>query len=174
MALESESEYEDSGRDWSKFMWLGIAVVVAIMLAVLFKPEREVPVAQTRAHAWHILIEFEGADPEKSRVALELATQVRQRISDGESFEALAREFSEDEFSGGRGGDLGWMARGSLTATIDEYVWTAPLNQISEVLQSSYGFHIVRVTAREIAEAELYERALHERVLRDTAAGNEP
>ena len=173
MTSESDSKLDNAGRDWSKYMWYVVAAAAVVMIGVLFIPQGEVRVVQTRSHAWHILFEFEGTDLEQGQAALELATLVRKRIVDGEDFEKMAREFSEDTYSGGKGGDLGWLYEGDLTAPVDTYVWEAPLNQISEIIQSSYGFHIVRVTAREIADADVYERELHERVLNQNASDGE-
>ena len=173
MAWESDQEAPDAGRDWSKLLWYGLALVVAIMLLLLFVPEGG-PASQSRARVWHILIPISGLNPEDADTGLTQILSLRQRVVDGESFSSLAREYSGDEDSASRGGDLGWVVHSELADGIDGYIWTAPLNEISDVIQTGFGFHIVLVTDREIAEAEQYERSLHDRVIEESSSGDQP
>lgn len=173
MAWESDQEVPDGGRDWSKLLWYGLALVVAIMLVLLFVPKGG-PASQSRARVWHILITIGGQNPEDADTALTQILSLRQRVVDGESFSSLAREYSGDEDSASRGGDLGWVVHSELADAIEGYIWTAPLNEISDVIQTGFGFHIVLVTDREIAEAEQYERSLHDRVIEESSADEQP
>jgi parvulin-like peptidyl-prolyl isomerase len=90
---------------------------------------------------------------------------LRERILNGENFGKLAREYSGDESSAARGGDLGWVRRGDQTETVDDYIWIAPLGEVSGVLVSPYGLHLLLVTERHFSDAEEYEKQLKERVL---------
>lgn len=173
MTWESDPETPSGGRDWSKLLWAVVAVAAVAMLIVLYMPQND-PTTKSQVRVWHILIPGEFGDASGSDAALSQMLGLRQRILDGEKFAALAREYSTDEGSSARGGDLGWVSHGELADPIDEYIWTAPLDEVSDVIQTQHGFHLVLVTDREIAEAEKYEQRLHERVLEENYIVNEP
>lgn len=147
--------------------WGGIVTSFTFMYLatsgpILWTPEVE-PV--TEARVWHILIKVEPPTEAGEQAALEQVQALRKRIVKGERFAKLAQEFSTDPSSNTRGGDLGWIRRGELTEAIDQYIWTAPINEVSPVLVSSYGLHLVLVTERYFSDAEKYEEELKERVL---------
>jgi len=173
MAWESDQEEAEVGRDWSKLLWYAITLVVVGMLVWMFVPKGGVE-AQSRVRAWHILIPAQGSDPEDRDAALSQALDLRQRILDGEDFSSLASEYSSDEYSAAKGGDLGWVRHGELTDEVDAFIWSAPMNEISEVIPTGYGYHLVLVTDRIISDAEQYERTLHERVLEDSSGTSQP
>jgi len=81
--------------------------------------------------------------------ALALATQIRQRILDGEDFAALAAEYSDDTGSGANGGDLGWAKRGAYVPEFDETVFTLPIGETSELVKTQFGYHIIQVIERD-------------------------
>ncbi len=172
MPWESDNEEGSAGRDWSKTMWIGIGALVVIMLVLLFIPQGGKAV-QSRARAWHILIEYNPRVLGERQAALETISSLREQIVGGQSFSKLAREYSSDEHSGPRGGDLGWVHRGELSDNIDAVIWTLPVNEVSEVIETGFGLHLVLITDREIAEAEQYERELHERVMQDSSGREE-
>ena len=163
MPWESENEEGGGGRDWSKYMWIGIGALIVVMLILLFIPREQVG-AQSRARTWHILIKYDIRTPGDRQAALDTIHDLRERVIAGEGFSKLAREYSSDDDSAPRGGDLGWVHRDELSDNIDAVIWTLPVNEVSEVIETGFGLHIVLVTDREIAEAEQYERELHERV----------
>lgn len=172
MPWDSDNEGAGGGRDWSKIMWIGVGALISIMLVLLFIPQNR-KVVQTRARAWHILIEYDFRVPGERQAALETIHGLREQIVAGESFSKLAREYSSDEISAPRGGDLGWVHRDELTENIDLAVWTLPVNEVSEVIETGFGLHLVLITGREFAEAERYERELHERVLQKSSGSEE-
>lgn len=163
MPWESENE-AGGGRDWSKMMWYGIAAILLVMVVYLFIPQGG-PASYSRARVWHILIGYNGTVPGEREAALETINDLRERIVGGESFSKLAKEYSGDPNSAARGGDLGWIAHGDLSDKFEEIIWTQPVNEITEVVETNRGLHIILVSDRELDEAEQYERILHERVL---------
>jgi len=60
---------------------------------------------------------------------------------------------------------LGWAPRGTYAASFEEYCWKGEVGKISDVIQTQYGFHIIRVDDRHIASAELYEKEIERKVL---------
>jgi peptidyl-prolyl cis-trans isomerase D len=98
--------------------------------------------------ASHILIAFKGGagDAEKAKVrerAAQILAQVRK--SPG-SFAELARKNSEDPGSASKGGDLEFFSRGMLTRPFEDAAFRLKPNQISDLVESDYGFHIIKIT----------------------------
>ena len=75
------------------------------------------------------------------------AEALLDRLARGENFAALAREHSDDTGTRARGGDLGTFTRETHTATFDEAAFSLAPGQTSPVIQTEFGFHIIRVTA---------------------------
>ena len=109
--------------------------------------ERDQPFARVLTH--HILIRVPvAATPAMADSIVRFAESLRERIAAGESFEELARQYSQDPGSARNGGSLGWVARGQLVPEIDGIIFDLEINEISDVVRSSFGFHIVKVTDR--------------------------
>lgn len=101
----------------------------------------EVPPIAEQSHARHILVETEDE-----------AKAVIDRLKAGEDFADLAAELSTDTGSGANGGDLGFVPRGRFVDPIDEAVFSLPIGQISEPIQTQFGWHVVEVLEREERE----------------------
>jgi parvulin-like peptidyl-prolyl isomerase len=160
MAEDFDSTNEP--KDRTKLLWAGILVLVVLMVAALWFSGRPSPNA-SQVHARHILIGFNAADAGERARALELANDLRKRLEAGEDFAILARDYSADPGSASRGGDLGYAERGIYAANFDNYCWSAPVGQLSDVIVTEHGFHIIQVLDRFISKADLYERELEER-----------
>ncbi|NJN96530.1 MAG: hypothetical protein HC875_21705 [Anaerolineales bacterium] len=94
-----------------------------------------------QARARHILVETE-----------EEAKAVIERLDKGDDFAVLAEELSTDTGSGAQGGDLGFVPRGRFVEVVDEAVFTLPIGEISEPIQSDFGWHVIEVLEREERE----------------------
>ena len=70
----------------------------------------------------------------------------------GEDFAALAEELSTDPGSASQGGDLGFVSRGDFVEAVDEAVFTLPIGQISEPIETQFGWHVIEVLEREERE----------------------
>ena len=77
---------------------------------------------------------------------------IRQRVIDGESFESLAKEFSEDPGSALQGGDLGWLGLGVLAEEFEATMLEMEIGEISTVFQTEFGFHFLEVLAKRSHE----------------------
>lgn len=82
-------------------------------------------------------------DPKAAR---QKAEDVLKRARAGEDFAALAKEFSDDPGSKTQGGDLGWFGRGQMIKEFEDAAFNLKDNQISDVVETKYGFHIIKVT----------------------------
>ena len=71
--------------------------------------------------------------------------EVRNRILAGEDFGELAKEFSEDEGSALKGGDLDWFSKGVMVQEFEDMMLSSELNVVSEVFKTDYGYHFLEV-----------------------------
>lgn len=98
--------------------------------------------------ASHILIRAAKDAPEAEVTAAkakaeQLLAQVRKTPGD---FAKLAKDNSQDPGSAAKGGDLDWFARGAMVKTFEDTAFMLKEGQISEVVRSDFGFHVIRVT----------------------------
>ena len=96
--------------------------------------------------ASHILIMYKGsARSTASRSkdeARELASELKRQLEAGGDFEELARLHSNCS-SSSRGGDLGLFGRGEMVPAFDEAAFSLPVDGMSEVVETEFGFHII-------------------------------
>lgn len=118
----------------------------------------------------HILITEEGSDKETARKkADELRAQIVEKPAD---FAKIARQHSQDPGSAAQGGDLGFFARGAMVAAFEDAAFALKEGEISPVIETEFGFHILRLAAIKAAAVPSFEsmRADIERTLRDELA----
>lgn len=84
--------------------------------------------------------------------AQQRAEDILKQIKNGANFEELAKKYSEDPGSAKNGGSLGWIGRGQTVPEFEKVAFSLPKGQISGVVKSSYGFHIIRVDDKHDAE----------------------
>lgn len=103
---------------------------------------------QEQRRASHILLTVPAKASEAER------TQAREKAQDllaqlkksPESFADLARKHSQDPGSADRGGDLDFFARGAMVKPFDDAVFALEKGQISDVVESEFGYHLIRLT----------------------------
>ncbi len=149
-------------KDWTKYIWGGIIFLFIIMIALIWMAGHAKP-KTSYVRAKHILIKFSPNDPADRQRALQFITELRERILKGESFEKLAKEYSNDPASARRGGDLGYYGRNSFEPNFESYVWSAPIGQLSDVIETKYGFHLIIVTDRHLTDVDRYEIELYQK-----------
>tara|TARA_R110002153_G_scaffold94766_8_gene228314 strand:- start:686 stop:2569 length:1884 start_codon:yes stop_codon:yes gene_type:complete len=98
---------------------------------------------QEERRASHILVEF--ADDEQK--AAESAQDILEKVNDGDDFAELAKEYSSDTFSAENGGDLDWFSLGMMDPAFEDAAFgLANVGDISAVVKSEFGFHIIKLT----------------------------
>ncbi len=98
------------------------------------------------ARARHILVKVaqDATDEEKAKSRTDIEA-IELRIKTGEDFATLARQFSEDPGSGANGGDLGYNPRGRMVPEFDEAMFTLEPGAVSGIVESKFGFHIIKL-----------------------------
>jgi peptidyl-prolyl cis-trans isomerase D len=86
---------------------------------------------------------------EDTLAARERAEELRREILEGSSFAEVARRESADQGSAVEGGDLGAFTRGQMVPAFDSVAFSAPLNQVLEPVQTTFGFHVIEVLSRQ-------------------------
>jgi len=97
----------------------------------------------------HIMIQASAGTAADSAAALETLSEIQKKIAEGEDFADLAAEYSADRGSASRGGELQRMAfDGGLPATMRDEAFSMEVGDISDVIESPFGFHLIRVLER--------------------------
>lgn len=98
-------------------------------------------------HVRHILIEkHPSCQNEPAKQAEELANRVKA----GESFEELARQYSDDAASAAKGGDLGWVARGRMVKPFEEAMFALKKpGDLSSPTMTKFGIHLIQLVERK-------------------------
>ncbi len=108
-----------------------------------------------RRRASHIFIELPSGTSEDARKAARAKAEdiAKQAAADPAKFAELAAKNSQDSGSAAKGGDLGWIAPGSQAGALDKAIFGLAQNQVSGVVESPFGLHILKVT--EISPAAI-------------------
>jgi peptidyl-prolyl cis-trans isomerase D len=104
-----------------------------------------------RVQARHILIKTTGKTPAEITQLKAKADDLLKQIKGGGDFAKLAQTNSEDPGSAAKGGDLGWIVRGQMVKNFEDTVFSLKPKEISDVITTEYGFHIIQVMEREPA-----------------------
>lgn len=109
--------------------------------------------------ASHILVKVEKSAPAAERQAAKakaekLLAEVKKNPA---QFAELARKNSEDPGSAANGGDLEFFGRGAMTKPFEDAVFSLKKGQISDVVESDFGFHIIEVTDVRGGQAQPFE-----------------
>jgi len=96
----------------------------------------------------HILFKADKDDPASLHAAYKKARVALDRLRNGEDFAKVAREMSEDEGTAARGGDLGWIVKGIMVKPFEAAAFKLRPGEISGIVQTGYGFHIIKVEGR--------------------------
>lgn len=95
----------------------------------------------------HILKNVRASD-EAYKKAYAKISAIKDRINQGESFEELAKKYSEDPASAKRGGDLGFTSRGDFVPEYEAAAFALKEGEVSDIVQTQFGYHIIKLIER--------------------------
>lgn len=104
------------------------------------------------------------AQKEAEKKALEKIESVYQRAVKGEDFAALAKEYSEEEGSREKGGELGYLPRGRMLTEFDDQLSTLQPNEVSKPFKTKFGYHILKYTDKKPSEVIELNKDLSDRI----------
>jgi peptidyl-prolyl cis-trans isomerase D len=110
-----------------------------------------------RVHVEHILLFTKGkTDAEVAEIRTK-AEDVLKQVKKGGKFEDLAKKYSEDPGTKDKGGDLGWIIEKQTVPEFEKAAFSLNKGQVSELVQTVYGFHIIKVLEKETAHTKPFE-----------------
>lgn len=126
-----------------------------ILLDTLFKEAYHR--MQTDVRTRHILVSLpKNPSPEDTLKAYRKAMQLRERILDGTPFSVVAREASDDDFSGKNGGDIGYITAFAVPFyNFESAVYNTPLGKVSLPVRTRLGYHLIMPVERRQAMGEV-------------------
>ena len=132
--------------------------------------EAEEPAVELRAR--HIMFQLPIGVTAAQRDSVAMAlSDVRDRIVGGENFETLAQQLSQDPGTAFSGGDLGPFGRGDMVAPFEEAALALQPGEISGVVETPMGLHIIRLDERRVRPFEeaapLYRRQVQSRMVQE-------
>ncbi len=101
-----------------------------------------------QVRASHILLKTEGKD---DAAVKKQAEDLLAKIKAGADFAQLATKYSEDEASKTKGGDLDYFGKGQMVPEFEKVAFSLEPGQVSDVVKSQYGYHIIKVTDKKPA-----------------------
>jgi parvulin-like peptidyl-prolyl isomerase len=169
---QNNDDMPEEQKDYTKHIWVGVILALIVMIGAIAIQGDRSP-ANSEVATKHILVSFNRADPADRSRALERIQEVKQRLENGERFESLASQYSDDPGSAAAGGYIPPQPRGTFQDSYEKYVWSAPEGEVSDIIQTTYGFHLVVVVDRYISDADDYEHQLDLKLREERTGGNE-
>lgn len=119
-----------------------------------------------RVSVRHILLKTTGKPKEEVPKIRAQAEELLKQLRSGKDFAELARKNSEDTGSAEKGGELGWIVRGQTVQAFEDAAFSLKPKELSEVIGTEYGFHILQVMDKEQARLTPFEE-VKDQIARD-------
>ena len=114
-------------------------------LAEMYDDYKRSALEKEERKARHILMQI-GTSAENSKEALmPRIEELQQKLNEGESFEELAGEYSEDPGSAKQGGDLGWVATGEMVKPFEDALFSMNKGEVSGIVETQFGLHLIKL-----------------------------
>ena len=112
------------------------------------------------AHLHELVVRVDPTATQAERdKARQLATELHNQLRGGADFGQFAKTYGVDAESAGNGGDRGFVAREGMPPTLAAAAFSLPVGQLSEVIETPAGYHVIRVIARRPAGVLSFEEA---------------
>lgn len=137
----------------AKYAAAAAATVTDARIAASYD-ERKAEFQREEVQARHLLVQVPpGADAAVKAAKRQVAEGLLKQLQGGADFAKLAAQYSDDPGSKGQGGDLGWFGRGEMVPAFEEAVFSLKKGQISGVVETQFGFHLVQAQDKRAGRA---------------------
>lgn len=143
-------------------------------LKEMYADYKKATLAKEERKARHILIQT-GPSADKSKDAMmPRIKELQQKLNNGESFEDLAREYSDDPGSAKQGGDLGWVATGEMVKPFEDALFSMNKGEVSDVVETQFGLHLIKLDDIRTPEVQTFaeKRSEFEQELKQDAVSS--
>ena len=127
------------------------------MLKVQYQANIQQYQVPNQVHVQHILFMTVGKTDAEVEEIKKKAEDVLKQVKKGGKFDELAKKYSEDPGSKDKGGDLSWIRQGQTVPEFEKTAFSLAPGQISELVKTQYGFHIIKVLEKETAHTKPFE-----------------
>jgi len=110
-----------------------------------------------RVHVQHILFMTANKPDAEVEETRKKAEDVLKQVKKGGKFDELAKKYSEDPGSRDKGGDLGWIIEKQTVPEFEKVAFSLPKGQVSDLVKTQYGFHIIKVLDKETAHTKPFD-----------------
>ena len=110
-----------------------------------------------QVHVQHILFKTVGQTDAEVAETKKKAEDVLKQARKGVKFDELAKKYSEDPGSKDKGGELGWIRQGQTVPEFEKEAFSLAPGQISDLVRTQYGFHIIKVLEKQTAHTKPFE-----------------
>ena len=111
-------------------------------LHALYKQEKKRFTVAAQRQARHILVSVSNGDWSAAKKKIE---SIRQKIENGASFAAMAKQYSDDTGTADQGGELGWVTQGSMAAPLDKALFSLKPGQVSQPIKTHFGWQLLKL-----------------------------
>ncbi len=114
-------------------------------LAEMYDDYKRSALEKEERKARHILMQI-GTSAESNKEALmPRIEELQQKLNEGQSFEEIAAEYSEDPGSAKQGGDLGWVAMGEMVKPFEDALFSMNKGEVSGIVETQFGLHLIKL-----------------------------
>jgi peptidyl-prolyl cis-trans isomerase D len=154
---KNKARYQIPERRGFKFALLDLAALRQTMrpseasLQDYFNQNLDQYRVQNRVHLEHVLLKTTGKTDAEVEEIRKKAEDVLAKARKGTNFEELAKQYSQDDTTKVKGGDLGWVLRGQTVPEFEQAAFALKKGEISGLVKTMFGFHIIKLLDREDA-----------------------
>lgn len=163
---EHQADFQNPERVSVKYVSINFDDIAAAIkpseeeLKNLYEEQKAQFTTPERRRVSHILVTFEAGKEEADKAAQDKIAKLRERISKGqEDFAKVAKEASDDKGSAEKGGDLGYVNKGTLEPNFAAAAFSLGKDELSQPIKTSFGYHLIKVTELSPAVLKGYEEA---------------
>jgi peptidyl-prolyl cis-trans isomerase D len=160
---KNKDKYQIPARRGFKFALMDLAALRLSMhpsdaaLQSYYNQNLEQYRVQNRVHVQHILLKTTGKTDAEVVEIHKKAEEVLAKAQKGAKFEDLAKQYSQDDGTKDKGGDLGWVLQGQTVPEFEQTAFSLKKGEISGLVKTMFGFHIIKLVDREDARTKSFE-----------------